>query len=432
MQYIKIMDRENILKILSSWNFWNHHIDTGINRSFYDDKIIDLFNDNQIKIIIETGIRRSGKSFISKQIAEALIKKSFSKTQVLIINLGDERLIEREYNLLLDIYNVYRETINPDKQAIVILDEAQEVPGWERFVRGISERDEAKFIITGSSLKLLDSEYSTLLSGRHIVIYVHPLNYTEFVKFKGGGSITEYLMHGGFPAIVLSNNKQELADSYFNTIILKDVIQRFNIHEPDAIIKLAKFYITSIGSKITFNSISKFLSMPVKTIYNYSLYLEKAYLLFFVDRFSFSIKGQNNSPKKVYTIDNSFPYFLGINPVEIKGRLLENTVAATLFAISKNNPQFHFYYWNENNREVDFVVKNKNTYMAIQVSYNLNNEKTRARETDGLINCCNRLNLNSGEIITFDYAKEELINNVLIKYTPVEDWIHRTITSLKI
>jgi hypothetical protein len=70
--------------------------------------------------------------------------------------------------------------------------------------------------------------------------------------------------------------------------------------------------------------------------------------------------------------------------------------------------------------------------MAIQVSYNLNNEKTRARETDGLINCCNRLNLNSGEIITFDYAKEELINNVLIKYTPVEDWIHRTITSLKI
>ena len=426
------MDRENILKILYSWNFWNHNIYTGINRNFYDDKIIDLFDDNQIKIIIETGIRRSGKSFISKQIAEALIKKSFSKTQVLVINLEDERLIERDYNLLLDIYNVYREKINSDKQAIVILDEAQEVPGWERFVRGISERDEAKFIITGSSSKLLDSEYSTLLSGRHVVIYVHPLNYTEFTKFKENGSITEYLKYGGFPAIVLSNNKQELADSYFNTIILKDVIQRFNIHEPDAIIKLAKFYITSIGSKITFNSISKFLSMPVKTIYNYSLYLEKGYLLFFLDRFSFSIKGQNNSPKKVYTIDNSFPYFLGINPVEIKGRLLENTVAATLFAISKNNPQFHFYYWNENNREVDFVVKNKNTYMAIQVSYSINNEKTRARETDGLINCCNRLNLNSGEIITFDYAREELINNVLIKYTPVEDWIHRVITSLKI
>ena len=105
-------------------------------------------------------------------------------------------------------------------------------------------------------------------------------------------------------------------------IILKDVIQRFRIQKQDILIRLAKFYITSIGSKITFNSVSKFLKLPVKTAYNFSLYLEKSYLIFFVDRFSFSIKAQNNSPRKVYTTDNSFPAVLGINPVEIKGRLL--------------------------------------------------------------------------------------------------------------
>ncbi|MHB8360409.1 MAG: ATP-binding protein [Thermoplasmataceae archaeon] len=418
------MEKQDILKILNSWNFWRNNPGTGLLRNFYVNRITTLLKESEIPIIIETGIRRSGKSFITKQVAKSLIGGNVSKKRILIINLEDERLIHRNYEALLEMYAVYREEINPDENCIIILDEAQEVDGWERFVRGLSEKGEAKFIITGSSSKLLDSEYATLLSGRQIVIYVHPLNLVEYMQFRGSnGDMANYLKEGGFPAIALSHNKADIIISYFNTIILKDVIQRFRIQKQDTLIRLAKFYITSIGSRITFNSISKFLNLSVKTVYNFSLYLEKSYLIFFTDRFSFSIKKQDNSPRKVYAIDNSFPSFLGINPVEIKGRLLENAIAGTLYLISKHNNDFHFYYWNENNREVDFIIKDKQHYEAVQVAYSVKEEKTRVREVEGLIDCAARLNLINVEIVTMDYASEEMINNISIKYVPASEWI---------
>ncbi len=301
------MEKDEILGILNAWNFWKQNANAGIERKHYQRKITSLINEPTIDVVIETGIRRAGKSFIAKQTAKKLIEDGIPKEDILVINLEDERLINRDYPTLLEIYKTYRENINPKGKSFIIIDEAQEVDGWERFVRGLVEKGEAKFIITGSSSKLLDSEYATLLSGRHVVVYVHPLNFIEYVNFtKRIKGIEEYVELGGFPAVVLSKSKEELVKSYFDTIILKDVISRFKIKNQDELVRLAKFYITSIGSKITFNSISKFLKLPVKTVYNFSIYLDKAYLIFFVKRFSFSIKAQDNSPKKVYTIDNSF------------------------------------------------------------------------------------------------------------------------------
>ena len=418
------MEEDDILKMLDSWNSWNRGTDAGLPRDFYVDRITGFLTDPAISIVIETGIRRAGKSFIAKQVVKRLVEEGFSKNRILIINLEDERLIDRDYRLLLEMYDVYKHKMNPNEGSIVIIDEAQEVDGWERFVRGLSERGEAKFLITGSSSKLLDSEYATLLSGRHIVVYVHPLNLHEYKQFRGKSDVSvDYLREGGFPAVVLSGRKPDLIINYFNTIILKDVIQRFRIQKQDILIRLAKFYITSIGSKITFNSVSKFLKLPVKTTYNFSLCLEKSYLIFFVDRFSFSIKAQNNSPRKVYTTDNSFPAVLGINPVEIKGRLLENSVAATLYLISRHHPEFHFYYWNENNNEVDFIIKDKQNYEIVQVAYSVKEERTRTREVEALLDCAARLNVGKAEIITMDYTSEELVNNIGIKYVSASDWI---------
>ena len=403
---------------------WGQEINYGIIRNLYVKRIVSLINESTINIIIETGIRRPGKSFIARQAARKLVDAGIPGKNVLIINLEDEGLIERNYELLLQIYKIYKENINRDEKSIIIIDGAQEADGWERFVRGLSERGDAKFIITGSSSKLLDSEFSTLLSGRHVVVYVHPLNLSELKEFiLKNDALIQYIDGGGFPAIALSNMKADLASSYFNTIILKDVIQRFGIRKEDNLIRLAKFYITSIGSKISFNSISKFLNLPVKTVYNFSLYLEKSYLLFFVDRFSFSIKAQDNSLRKVFSIDNSFPFYLGINPIKIRGRLLENAVATTLYLISRHKTEFHFYYWNENNREVDFVIKYKQRYEAVQVAYSVEAEKTREREVTSLLDCCKRLNLGSGEIVTMDYNGEELLDNISIKYVSADEWI---------
>ncbi|MGC8506277.1 MAG: ATP-binding protein [Thermoplasmata archaeon] len=418
------MKKEEIMTILDSWNFWKNNPKTGITRKFYVDRITSLLQDSEIPIVIETGIRRAGKSFIAKQVAKDLIEKNLPKERLLIINLEDERLTDRNYNNLLEIYQVYKDKMNPKETSIIILDEAQEIDGWEHFVRGLAEKGEARFIVTGSSSKLLDSEYSSLLSGRQVVIYVHPLNMIEYEQFnRNPKNINGYFTEGGFPAIVLSRVKSDLVSSYFDTIILKDVIGRFKVHKQESLIKLAKFYVTSVGSKITFRSISKFLDLPVKTVYNFSTYLEKSYLIFFVDRFSFSPKKSDKSPRKVYSIDNSFPSFLGINPVEIKGKLLENAVADILYLISRHNLNFRFYYWNENKREVDFIIKDGQHYEALQVTYSVTSEKTRTREVGGLLDCALRLNLTSVEIVTMDYDSQEIINNIEIRYIPAREWI---------
>ena len=131
----------------------------------------------------------------------------------------------------------------------------------------------------------------------------------------------------------------------------------------------------------------------------------------------------SDSPRKLYSIDNSFPFYLGINPIKIGGRLLENAVATTLYLISRHNTEFHFNYWNENNGEVDFVIKYKQKYEAVQVSYSIGAEKTREREVASLLDCCKRLNLGSGEIVTMDYNGEELLGNISIEYVSADVWV---------
>jgi len=420
------MEKDAILNILYSWNFWKHDIDTGIERSFYVKKIISLLEPG-IPIVVETGIRRAGKSYIARQVAKKLIESGYPKERILILNLEDERLIEKNYELLLEMYKVYKEEINPKQSSTIIIDEAQSIEGWERFVRGLSERGEARFIITGSSSKLLDSEYSTLLSGRHVVVYVPPLNLAEYFMFAKNSNIDNFLKEGGFPAIALSKNKAELARSYFDTIILKDVIQRFKVKRQDELIRLAKFYITSVGSKVTFNSISKFLKLSVKTTYNFSHYLENAYLIFLVDRFSFSIKAQDNSPKKVYCIDNAFPSMLGLNAIEIRGRLLENSIAAMLYMLSRHVQNFNVYYWYENGHEVDFVIREGRNYEILQVAYSVKKDETREREVTAILECAKILNVNNATVVTMDYAAEEVLNDVTIKYVPAKEWIENTL-----
>lgn len=415
------MDNNDILEILNSWNFWKKDVDTGIDRDYYTDKIIKYVEDPQISIIVETGIRRSGKSYISRQVAKQLINKGFNRKNILIINLGDERIFSQSYEFILNAYNEYKAKINRGGESVIIIDEAQEINGWEKFMRGLSERKEAKFIITGSSSKLLSSEFSTLLSGRHINMYINPLNFMEFGMFKNG-NVEDFLKIGGFPAVVLSNLREELVHSYFDTIILKDISERFNIKNNKGLINIAKFYLTSVGSRITFNSVSRFMKIPVKTVYNFSIFMEEAYLIFFVNRFSFSVKGRENSPKKVYSIDNSFVNIMGINLNTINGRLLENAVASTLYFISRHAPNFNFYYWFENNIEVDFVLKYVNKYRIINVSYVIN-ENSHDREVGSILECAANLNINYGFIITLNYDYEETINDVNIKYISFKNWI---------
>lgn len=429
------MEDEDIMALLNSWNFWGEKLATGVFRQSYIQRIVEILKDNAIPIVVETGIRRAGKSFISRQVVQKLIEEGLKKEETLIINLEDERLIFKDYELLLQIYRVYREKINQKGKALIILDEAQEIQGWEKFVRGISERGEAKFIVTGSSSKLLNSEFSTLLSGRHIVITVSPLDFNEFLSFGMASRgkkdeaelFEEYFVTGGFPAVALSKMKEEILLSYFDTIIVKDIIQRYNVKIQEKLRTLVKFYITSAASSITYNSISKFLKMPIKTVQIFSNYIKNSYLLFFIDRFSFSIKERETSPRKVYVIDNGFISVIGTNLKEIKGRLLENLVALTLLKLSNTDKKLNIYYWKNNEKEVDFILRRGKNIEAIQVSYSITDQKTKEREVSALLECTRLLNLTEGTVITRDYSAEETIGGVFIKYIPIIDWLKNTV-----
>ena len=276
--------QEELISILSNYNFWNKDIDTGVPRDNYVNNILRFLID--INIVTETGIRRSGKSYIARQVVNRWIR-SHNKFDTLIINLDDERFIDADYNLLLDIYDAYSNLVKKSDNILIVLDEAQEIERWERFVRGLSEKG-VKFLITGSSSKLLSSEFSTLLSGRSININIMPLSFTEFLSFnnikiseqnailfnmeKIAKLLEEYIKYGGMPAAVLHKDiKEDLIISYFDTIIIRDIIERYNVSNEHNLRYLIMYYLTNISSTITYNRISSSTknnnrAIPVKSV----------------------------------------------------------------------------------------------------------------------------------------------------------------------
>lgn len=415
------MDDNELMSIMSDWNFWgNLSGKNWIKRNEYVNYIVNLLKG--INIIAISGIRRSGKSIISLQVIEELINRGIDPKDTLIIKLDDERLINPDYELLLRIFDLYLNNIkaNSNSPTYLVIDEAQEVVGWERFTRGLSEKGN-KIIVTGSSAKLLSSEFTTLLSGRHVEVRVFPLDLKEYLKFNSinfddnfdiiknmkeiNKGIENLMSNGGFPDIVLHTDiSNELISSYFDTIILKDVIGRYKIRDEGKIRALAKFYISSTSTRITYNSISKFLKIPVKTVERYSSYLEKVYLIFFLNNYSLSIKTIENSPRKVHIVDNGFTKIF--NPKISRGRLFESLVAQFLYKYSLTK-RMEIYYWYDN-VEVDLVVVNKDRILPIQVVYDLSEEDTFQREFKALKKFMEKMGANNGIIVIYRGEEREV------------------------
>ena len=429
---------EEYINILSDYNFWGKRIDTGIPRNSYTDMIIKFLNG--INIVTESGIRRCGKSFISMQAASLLIQNSYIPEDILIINFDDERL-ENNISTLDDIYNAYKKLIKKTDNNIIIIDEAQEVPGWEKFVRTYSEK--IKFIITGSSSKLLSSEFSTLLSGRNININITPLSFIEYLKFNNIiikdrkalainiENILKYLelyiKFGGMPAPTLHPDiHQELIKSYFDTIILKDIMDRYKIREGDKLKFLIKYYLTNISSLITYNNIYKSvkntLPLPLKSIQRYSEYIETSGLIFFTKKFSYSLKEQENSPQKVYSMDNSFSYYFGYNFIENKGKFIENAVAQEFIRLRNVIPLLELYYYREKSYEIDFIVKIKNAIIPVQVTYMINKTNVK-REVKGIIEFSNKFKTKYGIIINSNINEEQSYDGIKIQFIKLYQWL---------
>jgi hypothetical protein len=220
--------------------------------------------------------------------------------------------------------------------------------------------------------------------------------------------------------------KRRVLISYYEDIINRDIVYRFKIKKIDQLKALTRFYLTNISSSISFNRTSKFIKLPVETIRRFSSYIEMTYLIFFIKRFSFSIKVQENSPRKVYSIDTGLSNSVGFKFSEDKGRIAENLVALKLKILQSQDSLMEIYYWKNHygNKEVDFVIKyGLEVKQLIQVCWDISNTKTKEREVKGLVKAMEEFNLTKGLIITEDEEGEEVIGKIRIKIIPLWKWL---------
>lgn len=419
----------DIFEVLSDWNFWFEELYTGIERKSYVGRVLSLLSPYRVATVI--GIRRSGKSFILRQVGKRISEIAGSKN-VLLINFEDPRLGDHDWRILDRIFGLYIRRLQPTTVPLIILDEIQRISGWERWVRSISELGKAKIVVSGSSSRLMSPELASLLTGRHSDVFVFPLSFEEFLRFKGVPSHKvsqiraagfEYMEFGGFPEVVLSSDKKSIVLGYFDDILYKDILLRFSVDKPLALRELARFYMTTISKPITFRSIARTLDLNVETIEKYTSFLETAMLIFLVHRYSPRIREQIKAPRKVYAMDVSFPNIVGFRITRNIGQTFENLIAIDLLRLKNADPRVELYYWhNQREKEVDFIVKLEDKVLAIIEATYESDMNVLKKKASNIISASRELKCNNAMIVTYEYEDNIKIRGKTIPVIPYWKW----------
>jgi uncharacterized protein len=312
------------------------------------------------------------------------------------VNFEDHRLTNFESTDFIRLDEVFSEKGGSD---YYLLDELQDVAGWEKYVRTMQEEGKS-LVITGSNAKLLSTELATLLTGRHLKLELFPFSYSEYLTFKNTSnnpaSFSSYMKTGGLPEF-LRIGDDNLLQQLFEDVLVKDVAVRHQIKNIKALKQLGHFLISNVGKTVSFNSLKKMLELKnTSTVSSYMSFLEDAYLFFMVPLFSFSQRQQLVNPKKIYSIDTGLINANTLSFSEDYGRILENLVF--LHFRRKTNKIYYF----RKNYECDFVViREKDKKEVFQVCYHLNADNQK-REINGLTEAMKELSIDSGTIITFE------------------------------
>ena len=391
------------------------------------------------QIVALVGIRRCGKSTVAKQIINHLLHdKKVKPENILFLNLESPLLARYKTDPanLQRIYGEYLAALNPGGKTYVFLDEVQFFSDWQVFVKSLYEKGGVKFFVTGSNSRLLSSEMATILSGRSITKNISPFSFREVLKVKGlnverkmDAAANEakvvrffrnYLKTGGFPEVVLEKSKElgkEILTNYYKNILYQDIVPRFEVKKMREIENLLLYLFSNIGQDYSYNSLGKYLKIQDKTVKEYISFFEKSFLLFEVSNYQYSIKKQENYPKRSYSADNGFINVVSFSFSENFGRFLENSVFIALLAKGKE------IFYHREKFECDFLVKEKTKIIeAIQVTKELalTNEK---RELGGLLEAMEKYKLKTGFILTENQEEERRIGNKRIHIVPVWKWL---------
>lgn len=401
--------------------FWK--LDTGIERTRLHE--LERAADLPHALII-SGLRRVGKSTLLAQMAHKLGDDSFY-----YINFEDDRFLNFQAEDANDLFQVLAETFGERK--IFIIDEIQNIPGWEHFVRRFMDMN-FKFYITGSNASLLSQELGTRLTGRYVPVELYPFSFQEYMRFRGETlpdlqrmttvenarlkkALSTYLEFGGIPD-ALKYPELPLLRTLYDDVLHRDIATRYRLEGVTALKELSFYLMSNPASMVSFNKLKEqFRLGSVNTIKSYIDYLEDSWLVFALNLYDFSVKRQQIAPKKVYAIDTGLSNAVGFGFSPNTGKLMENLV----FLALRQQAKEIYYYTTPGGYEVDFYLPEKR--QLIQVAQNLRSSDTREREVRALNDALVGVKAESGLILSDENENSFDVSGVPVEVRSVSEWL---------
>lgn len=399
--------------------------DLGVTRTKLAD--ITIYKDTPFPVVI-SGLRRAGKSTLLAQLAH----KFYPKNDYFYVNFEDERFLNFTVSDFAKLHEMLIELFGNKK--VFLLDEIQNIEGWERFVSRMITGG-YKFYITGSNASLLSKELGTKLTGRYIPVELFPFSFEEYLHFKQfpkpnmnrittvekgqlRNVFSEYLKTGGIPQ-ALQYPELPIHKTLYDDIINRDIGMRYKLTDTKPLRELTFYLLSNIATLVSYNKMKELLQLgSVNTVSSYIDYLSTSWLLFAINRYAFSLKTQQIANKKIYCIDTGMIKSIAFSFSEDRGKFLENSVFLRLRELYNDNL---YYYKTEKDKEVDFYLPKQKVF--IQVSQDIADPITRGRETQALVEAMEEVKGSNGLIITGDAKETISVNGAAIPVVPIYEWL---------
>lgn len=359
-----------------------------IERNEYLNQIKPLIGKHIIKVF--TGVRRSGKSTLLKLIIKELKDSNVNEQNIILIDFDSVDTLKFDNIAQISDY-IQDLTRHLDGKIYLFFDEVQRIHQWERLVNAYFNDERYDVYVTGSNSKLLSGEFATYLTGRYVEIKIYPFSFNEYLDYHKNSNLTkkelfsQYIEYGGMPSSFQLENKMQYLEDLSNSIIYKDVFQRFNVKNTDLLNNLFNFLVFNVGNLFSANSIHDYLKkekikVSINTIYNYLDYLQEACLIYQVKRYDILGKSLLNHLEKYYVVDHGMRQAIFHRNNKDIGQVLENIV---YFELLKRGYEVNIGVFKK--KEIDFIARKENEIKYIQVCYRLSDDDTIEREFGNLL-----------------------------------------------
>lgn len=356
VDYTRPMDAAELLVITRDWSPWDRGFSHTVDRSV---RFPDALTDRTALVI--QGVRRCGKSTLMQQMVRHY---RLEPRDCAFLNLEDPRLARALDWTTLDAWvRAIRDLRKSSEKLYFFIDEIQNAPGWERWLRAMLDRpDGDHFVISGSNASLLSGELGSTLTGRHRTIELYPFSFDEFRTDRPSATVTDYLRLGGFPEPVATSDGDELLRQYFYDIVDRDVRERLGARSSLPIRQVVQMAYESAGSELSLRRIAGAIGVSTDTVGAYLTACEEAYLVLSAPFFAYSERKRTAFRRKYYPIDTALRRVVVIPGGADHGKALE---CATFIELKRRYREV--CYW-RGDGEVDFVVQEGRRVIPIQVT----------------------------------------------------------------